>query len=54
MMMGFYLQIPHGGIGVTVQRNKTISEVYTGHVALAHMEKSEKLFLKRDTKKPIK
>ena len=36
------------------QRNKTISEVYTAYVAAARMEKSEKLFLKRDTKNPNK
>ena len=51
--MGLYSQIPHGVIAVTIQRNKTISEVYTAHVAPAHMEKSEKWFLKRDTKNQI-
>ena len=51
IMMGLYTQIPHGVVAVTIQRNKTISEVYTAHVAPAHMEKAEKWFLKRDTKK---
>ena len=41
IMMGLYPQIPHGVIAVTVQWNKTISEVYTAHVAPAHMETSE-------------
>ena len=52
IMMGLYPQIPHGVIAVTIQRNKTISEVYTAHVAPALMEKAEKWFLKRDTKNP--
>ena len=52
IMMGLYPQIPHGIVAVTIQRNKTISEVYTAHVAPAHMEKTEKWFLKRDTKNP--
>ena len=52
IMMGLYPQIPHGIVAVTIQRNKTISEVYTAHVAPAHMEKSEKWFLKRDVKDP--
>ena len=52
VMMGFYPQIPHGVIAVTIQRNKTISEIYTAHVAPAHMEKTEKWFLKRDVKNP--
>ena len=52
IMMGFYPQIPHGVIAVTVQRNKTISEIYTAHVAPAHMEKTEQWFLKRDDKNP--
>ena len=38
IMMGLYPQIPHGIVAVTIQRNKTISEVYTAHVAPAHME----------------
>ena len=50
--MGLYPQIPHGVIAVTIQRNKAISEAYTAHVAPAHMEKSEKWFLRRDTKNP--
>ena len=50
--MGLYPQIPHGVVAVTIQRNKTISEVYAAHVAPAHMEKAEKWFLKRDTKNP--
>ena len=52
IMMGLYPQIPHGIVAVTIQRNKTISEVYTAHVAPAHMEKSERWFLKRDIKNP--
>ena len=52
IMMGFYPQIPHGVVAVTVQRNKTISEIYTAHVAPAHMEKTEQWFLKRDDKNP--
>ena len=32
--------------------NKTISEIYTAHVAPAHMEKTERWFLKRDDKNP--
>ena len=52
IMMGFYPQIPHGVIAVTIQRNKTISEIYTAHVAPAHMEKTERWFLKRDVKNP--
>ena len=52
IMMGSYPQIPHGVIAVTVQRNKTISEVYTAHVAPAHMEKTERWFPKRDDKNP--
>ena len=52
IMMGFYPQIPHGVIAVTIQRNKTISEIYTAHVAPAHMEKTERWFLKRDDKNP--
>ena len=54
IMMGLYPQIPHGIVAVTIQRNKTISEVYTAHVAPAYMEKSEKWFLKRDGKDPNK
>ena len=50
--MGFYPQIPHGVVAVTIQRNKTISEIYTAHVAPAHMEKTERWFLKRDVKNP--
>ena len=50
--MGLYPQIPHGIVAVTIQCNKTISEVYTAHVAPAHMEKTENWFLKRDTKNP--
>ena len=53
-MMGLYPQTPHGIVAVTIQRSKTISEVYTAHVAPAHMEKTEKWFLKRDTKSPIR
>ena len=52
IMMGFYPQIPHGVIAVTIQRNKTISEIYTAHVSPAHMEKTERWFLKRDEKNP--
>ena len=52
IMMGFYPQIPHGVVAVTVQRNKTISEIYTAHVAPAQMEKAERWFLKRDDKNP--
>ena len=52
IMMGFYPQIPHGVVAVTIQRNKTISEIYTAHVAPAHMEKTERWFLKRDDKNP--
>ena len=52
IMMGFYPQIPHGVVAVTVQRNKTISEIYTAHVAPAQMEKTERWFLKRDDKNP--
>ena len=52
IMMGFYPQIPHGVVAVTIQRNKTISEIYTAHVAPAHMEKTEQWFLKRDDKNP--
>ena len=52
IMMGFYPQIPHGVVAVTIQRNKTISEVYIAHVAPAHMEKTERWFLKRDDKNP--
>ena len=52
IMMGLYPQIPHGVRAVMVQRNKTISEVYTARVAPAHMEKSEKWFLKRAAKNP--
>ena len=51
-MMGLYPQIPHVVVAVTIQRNKTISEGYTAHVAPAHMEKTEKWFLKRGTKNP--
>ena len=43
IMMGLYPQIPHGVVAVAIQRNKTISEVYTAHVAPAHMEKAEKV-----------
>ena len=39
-------------IAVAIQRNKTISEIYTAHVAPAHMEKTERWFLKRDVKNP--
>ena len=52
IMMGFYPQIPHGVVAVTIQRNKTISEIYTAHVAPAQMEKTERWFLKRDVKNP--
>ena len=54
IMMGLYPQIPHGIVAITIQRNKTISEVYTAHVAPAYMEKSEKWFLKKDGKDPNK
>ena len=54
IIMGLYPQIPHGVVAVTIQRNKTISEVYTAHVAPAHMEKSEKWFLKQDAKIQIR
>ena len=33
IMMGLYPQIPHGVVAVTIQCNKTISEVYIAHVA---------------------
>ena len=52
ILMGLYPQIPDGIVAVTIQRSKTISEVYTAHVAPAHMEKSERWFLKRDIKNP--
>ena len=52
IMMGFYPQIPHGVVAVTVQRNKTISEIYTAHVAPTQMEKAERWFLKWDDKNP--
>ena len=52
IMMGFHPQIPHGVVAVAVQRNKTISEIYTAHVAPAQMEKTERWFLKRDDKTP--
>ena len=52
IMMGFYPQIPHGVVAVTIQRNKTISEIHTAHVAPARMEKTERWFLKRDDKNP--
>ena len=32
IMMGLYPQIPHGIVAVAIQRNKTISEVYTAQL----------------------
>ena len=39
-------------MALVIKNRKTISELYTAHVAPVQMEKSEKWFLRRDTKDP--